>query len=43
VLDDVVVVLVLAIDKREDSAAYLSAASRAASAGRATLRQKKPQ
>lgn len=46
VLDDVVVVLVLAIDKRADSAAYLSAASRTASAARTpsieTLRQKKP-
>lgn len=29
VLDDVVVVLVLAVDKREDSAAYIAAATRA--------------
>lgn len=46
VLDDVVVVLVLAIDKRADSAAYLSAASRAADSLRTqavtALRQKKP-
>ncbi|MBX3656754.1 MAG: type II toxin-antitoxin system mRNA interferase toxin, RelE/StbE family [Ramlibacter sp.] len=46
VLDDVVVVLVLAIDKRADSAAYLSAATRATGSGRAqvvaALRPRKP-
>ena len=46
VLDDVVVLLVLAVDKREDSAAYIAAAARMAGTGRATLvndlRIKKP-
>lgn len=46
VLDDVVVVLMLAVDKRADSAAYITAAGRAISTGRAKLvgelRRKKP-
>lgn len=37
VLDDVVVVLVLAVDKREDSAAYIAAATRAKGGERDTL------
>ena len=37
VLDDVVVVLVLAVDKRADNAAYLSAAGRAQGAARNAL------
>jgi mRNA interferase RelE/StbE len=37
VLDEVVVLLVLAVDKREDSAAYIAAAARAAGIMRATL------
>ena len=37
VLDDVVVVLVLAVDKREDSAAYIAAATRAKGGERDSL------
>ena len=36
-LDDVVVVVVLAVDKREDSAAYITAATRARGGERDTL------